>query len=77
MRSFTNTAKIGTQFVQLSTKGVEGAEWENLYYKLAVMNKEVNCRNLSGCSKAKTLWKIRDAKKEVDLRCWFAPICEL
>ena len=57
--------KIGTQFVQPSTKGVEGAEWENLYCKLAVMNKEVYVRNFSGRSKAKTLLKIRDAKKEV------------
>ena len=57
--------KISTQFVQPSTKGVEGAKWENLYYKLAVMNKEVYVRNLSSRSKAKTLWKIRDAKKEV------------
>ena len=57
--------KIGTQFVQPSTKGVEEAEWENLCYKLAVMNKEVYVRKVSGRSKAKTLWKIRDAKKEV------------
>ena len=32
--------------------GVEGAEWENLYYKFVEMNKEVNVRHPSGSSRA-------------------------
>ena len=38
------------------------AEWENLNYLFVEMNKEVNVRNPSGISRAKTLWKVRDAK---------------
>ena len=43
-----------------------GQEWENLYFKFAEMNKEVNVRNPSGSSRAKKLGKVRDAKERCD-----------
>ena len=47
-------------------KGVEGAEWESLYDKFVEMNKRVNARHLSGSGRARTLWKVRDAKERGD-----------
>ena len=41
---------------QAMYKGVQGAEWENLYHKVVAMNKEVNVRHPSGSSRPKTLW---------------------
>ena len=32
-------------------KGVEGAEWKNLYYKFVEMNKDANVRRPSGSSR--------------------------
>ena len=50
-----------------SHRGVEGAECENLYYKLFVeMNKEVNVRHPSGNRRAMTFWKVRDARERGD-----------
>ena len=43
-------------------KDVEGAEWERLYCKFVEMSKEVDVTHPSGSSRAKTLWKVRDAK---------------
>ena len=40
-------------------------DWETLQYKFVEMNKEVDIRNPSGSSRAKTLWKMRDAKRRV------------
>ena len=48
---------------QATYKGVEGAVWENLKYKFVDKHKEVNVRNSSGSSRAKTLWNMRDAKE--------------
>ena len=41
-------------------RSVQGAAWEYLYCKFEDTNKEVNDRNPSGRSRAKTLWKLRD-----------------
>ena len=49
-------------FVRPSTKGVEGAEWENLFNKFV---NEVNVRHL----RDKRLWKIRDTKERCDAYC--------
>ena len=40
--------------------------WENFHCKFVEMNKEVNVRHPSGSSRARTLWKIRDAKDRGD-----------
>ena len=48
---------------------VEGAEWENLYHRSVDLNKEVNVRHPSGSSRARTFWKIRDAKVRGDANC--------
>ena len=47
-------------------KGIVGADWENLYHKFAEMNKEVNVYRPCGSSRAKTMWKERDAKERCD-----------
>ena len=39
---------------------------ENLQHKLVEMNKEVHVRNPGGSSRAKTLWKLRDAEDRGD-----------
>ena len=50
-------------------KGVEGAEWETLYFKFLEINKAVNVRHPSVKSKTKTLWNARDAKERGDAYC--------
>ena len=64
--SFIKTAKVGAgrcgpppvdedwhAVCQATYKGVEGAEWENLYFKFLEINKAVNGRHPSGNSRAK------------------------
>ena len=41
-------------------KGVEGAEWENMYYKYEELHKELNLKELGVNKKAKALWFMRD-----------------
>ena len=75
-RSFNNTASVGASrwrpplvdedwhaMCPATCKGVEGAQWENLCYKFVEMNNEVNVR------RAKTHWKIRDARERGDAHC--------
>ena len=40
-----------------------------MYYKFVEMNKEVNVRHPSEGSRARTLWKVRDAKERGDEYC--------
>ena len=40
-----------------------GTEWESLYFNFVEMHKEANVRHPSGCSRAKTMWKVRDVKE--------------
>ena len=49
-RTIGNTAGVRelAHTCQAIYKGVQGAEWGNLYYKCVKMNKEVNVRNPSG-----------------------------
>ena len=78
--SFINTTNVGDRgwepplvdedlqaICQVIYKGVEGAEWENLYHKFVEMKEgSRNVRHHSRSSRAKTLWKIRDAKERGD-----------
>ena len=79
LRSFINAATVGGSrwrlplvdedwhaICQTIHKGVEGAEWEILYFKLVEMNQEVNVRHPMGSSRAETLCKIRDASARCD-----------
>ena len=47
-------------------ESVEGAEREKLYQKCVERNKEVDVRNSSGSSRAKSLCTVRDAKVRGD-----------
>ena len=65
-RSLLEQRKCGGHPCQAIYKGVEGAEWENLHDKFVGLNMEVSGRNPIGSSRAKTLWKVRDAKERGD-----------
>ena len=54
--------RIGTPFVRPFSEGVEGAEWENLYYQHVELHKAVNLEKPGISEKAKTLWSMRDSK---------------
>ena len=43
-------------------KGVQGADWENSYYKYVDVHEAVNREKLGISEKAKALWSMRDAK---------------
>ena len=48
-------------------QGVEGAEWETVYYKYMELDQAVKCRKSGEHKKAKALWSFTEAKdKRID-----------
>ena len=45
--------------------GVEQAVWADLYYEFVDMNKEINARSPGGNRRAKMLWTLCEAKRDV------------
>ena len=74
LRTFTDTTNVGDNrwgpplvdedwhgICQAILKGIEGEEWEQLYYEHVEKCKAVNLRQPSASRKDKTQWKIREA----------------
>ena len=53
---------------QAMLEGVEGAEWETLFYNYAQLHKAVSLKKRGISKKAKALWSVRDAKAQIDRR---------